>query len=275
MPLDPVLVLDTKAWFRKAATDFRSADVDIAAAPPILEDAVFHCQQAVEKGIKGFLTFHQRPFGKSHDLRELGKACASLEPGLSPLLERAAPLTWYAWKSDIPARRKNPPKTKRAKRWRLRGRWLRLFCPCCPKKSARESVGLVPVSPVADDRFSSSASAGALASGTIKDNRIRYALTNPGVCSTMTFEPSPPEGARVCAKEVPALLTATEHAPGAPFATGRAGHGCGLKPPSCRFARRAAPSCGRAQWPDGGERRGGHYGKGSLEHYRHAHPGQL
>ncbi len=108
MPLDPVLVLDIKAWFRKAVTDLRSADEDIAAAPPILEDAVFHCQQAVEKAIKGFLTFHQRPFGKTHDLRELGKACASLEPGLSPLLERAAPLTWYAWKFRYPGTPEEP-----------------------------------------------------------------------------------------------------------------------------------------------------------------------
>jgi HEPN domain-containing protein len=108
MPLDPVLVADAQAWFRKAATDLRSADVDLAAAPPILEDAVFHCQQAVEKAIKGFLTFHQRPFGKTHDLRELGKACASLDAGLSPLLERAAPLTRYAWKFRYPGAPEEP-----------------------------------------------------------------------------------------------------------------------------------------------------------------------
>jgi HEPN domain-containing protein len=82
--------------------------VDVAAAPPILDDAVFHCQQAVEKGIKGFLTFHQRPFGKTHDLRELGKACANLEPELAPLLERAAPLTTYAWKFRYPGPPEDP-----------------------------------------------------------------------------------------------------------------------------------------------------------------------
>jgi len=74
MPLDPVLLLDTKAWFRKAMIDLRSAEADLAASPPILEDVVFHCQQAAERAIKGFLTFHQEPFGKTHDLRELAKA---------------------------------------------------------------------------------------------------------------------------------------------------------------------------------------------------------
>ena len=54
---------------------------------------MFHCQQAAEKALKGFLTFHQRPFGKTHDLRELGKTCLIVEPTLAPLIERAVPLT--------------------------------------------------------------------------------------------------------------------------------------------------------------------------------------
>jgi len=102
MPLDPVLVTDTKAWFHKVAIDLRSAEADLKATPPILEDVVFHCQQAAEKAIKGFLTYHQEPFGKTHDLRELGKACVRREPALAALLERAMPLTWYAWKFRYP-----------------------------------------------------------------------------------------------------------------------------------------------------------------------------
>lgn len=63
---------------------------------------LFHYQQAAEKAIKGFLTYHQEPFGKTHDLRELGKACVRREPTLAALLERAMPLTWYAWKFRYP-----------------------------------------------------------------------------------------------------------------------------------------------------------------------------
>jgi len=98
MPLDLVLLSDTQAWFRKAMTDLRSAEADLAASPPILEDVVFHCQQAAEKAIKGFLTFHQQPLGKTHDLRELAKGCLRMDATLAPLLEQAVPLTWYAWK---------------------------------------------------------------------------------------------------------------------------------------------------------------------------------
>ena len=62
MPPDPVRVADTRAWLEKAEQDLRSAQADLAFAPPIMGDAVFHCQQAVEKALKAFLTWHDRPF---------------------------------------------------------------------------------------------------------------------------------------------------------------------------------------------------------------------
>ena len=49
MPLGPARVADTLAWLEKAAIDLRSGRVDLDADPPILGDALFHCQQAVEK----------------------------------------------------------------------------------------------------------------------------------------------------------------------------------------------------------------------------------
>jgi hypothetical protein len=65
--------------------------------PPLLEDALFHCQQAAEKSMKGFLASHDRPFKKTHDLDELGRACESLDPSLIPLLMPARDLTVFAW----------------------------------------------------------------------------------------------------------------------------------------------------------------------------------
>ena len=102
MPLDPVLLSDTRAWFHKAMVDLRSAEADLRVAPPILDDAVFHCQQAAEKAIKGFLTYHQQPFTETHDLGDLGKACAPRDPTLAPVLEHAAPLTGYFRKFRYP-----------------------------------------------------------------------------------------------------------------------------------------------------------------------------
>jgi HEPN domain-containing protein len=108
MQSDPILVEDTRAWFRRVAVDLRSADAAFAATPPVLEDIVFHCQQAAEKAMKGFLTWRQSDFGKTHDLRELGRACSQLDAGLAPLMERAMPLTRYAWKFRYPGDQEEP-----------------------------------------------------------------------------------------------------------------------------------------------------------------------
>lgn len=106
MGLDPVLVADTKGWIVKEANDLRAAETDLAAGPPLLEDTLFHCQQAVEKCFKAILTHHQRPFRKTHNLEELGEACLAIEPGLKPLVDAAVPLTEYAWAFRYPG---SPP----------------------------------------------------------------------------------------------------------------------------------------------------------------------
>jgi HEPN domain-containing protein len=71
MPHDRVLLADTKAWLAKASNDLRAAGVGLKAEPMLLEDALFHCQQAIEKSFKAFLTFHDRPFRKTHNLEEI------------------------------------------------------------------------------------------------------------------------------------------------------------------------------------------------------------
>ena len=82
----------------RAQDDLRSAEIDLAASPPLLGDAAFHCQQAVEKTLKAFLVWHDPPFRKAHDLVELGAECVAIDPELEPLLRGTAPLTEYAWR---------------------------------------------------------------------------------------------------------------------------------------------------------------------------------
>jgi HEPN domain-containing protein len=54
-----------RGWLSKAANDLRGAHIDLDADPPLIEDALFHCQQAAEKSLKAFLTSHDRPFKKT------------------------------------------------------------------------------------------------------------------------------------------------------------------------------------------------------------------
>lgn len=75
---------------------------DLAAPEPLTGDAAFHAQQAVETSPKAFLTWHSRPFGKTHNLVEIGAACCAIDPSLDPLPCRAAPLTEYAWRYRYP-----------------------------------------------------------------------------------------------------------------------------------------------------------------------------
>ena len=51
MPLDPVRIEDTQAWLIRASKDIRAASLDWKDSPPLLEDALFHCQQALVKTI--------------------------------------------------------------------------------------------------------------------------------------------------------------------------------------------------------------------------------
>ena len=50
MASDPELVAETHAWLAKALNDIRAAEALSAVSPPLLGEAVFHCQQAAERG---------------------------------------------------------------------------------------------------------------------------------------------------------------------------------------------------------------------------------
>lgn len=108
MPHDPVRVADTRGWLAKARADLRAAEHEFRAVPPILDDIVFHCQQAAEKALKGFLAWHGRPFRKTHSLEELGEQCLDVDPTLRALVDRAVPLTEYAWKFRYPGEPEEP-----------------------------------------------------------------------------------------------------------------------------------------------------------------------
>lgn len=99
---DPAMVSEARAWLEKAAQDLRAADVDLAASPPLVEDAAFHAQQAAEKALKGLLAACDRPIRKTHDLVGLGAECVEVDSSLEPLLRRAGELTEFAWRYRYP-----------------------------------------------------------------------------------------------------------------------------------------------------------------------------
>ena len=102
MSPDAPRLVETGGWFEKVADDLYSAQVGLAADPPALGDVLFHCQQAVEKALKGFLTWHDRPFRKTHDLRELREQCLEIDGTLVLALHPILGLTDFAWAFRYP-----------------------------------------------------------------------------------------------------------------------------------------------------------------------------
>lgn len=84
-----------QAWLTVADADRRAALACLAASPPLAAVAAFHCQQAAEKLLKGFLVHTGATFRKTHDLRELGDAATTKFPDLAPLI--AAMEEWTIW----------------------------------------------------------------------------------------------------------------------------------------------------------------------------------
>ena len=100
---------EVNAWLVKAGNDLRAGEVDLATDPPLVEDALFHCQQAAEKAMKAFLTAHDTPFGKTYDLDELAAACERIDPALQESLDPARDLTVFAWQFRYPGGDVAPP----------------------------------------------------------------------------------------------------------------------------------------------------------------------
>lgn len=102
MPHDPVRVAEVGEWLLRARQDIRAAAVLLGSAAPLADAAVFHCQQAAEKAFKAFLTWHDQPFRKTHNLEELGEQCLRIDSSLETIVDHAVPLTEYAWRFRYP-----------------------------------------------------------------------------------------------------------------------------------------------------------------------------
>lgn len=83
----------TRSWLIKAQHDLLSARQLAAAETPLLDTAAYHCQQAAEKAIKGFLLYHDTRFTKTHDIEVLVTQAMDVEPAFKQCLDAARVLT--------------------------------------------------------------------------------------------------------------------------------------------------------------------------------------
>ena len=89
------LWLKVLEWLHVADSDQRAARLLLSGDSPLCDVATFHCQQAAEKVLKGFLVWVGVHVRKTHDLEVLGDLVLAHFPAVEPLLKPMA--DWNAW----------------------------------------------------------------------------------------------------------------------------------------------------------------------------------
>jgi hypothetical protein len=111
-----------------------------------IANALFFCQQAAEKSLKAFLTWHERAFRRTHDLEELGEACRAIDGTLARnwsrrtffrithgscvTRERSTPPSWRKRRLCSPMPPAFSGKSSRDSRWRQELRKIAADCWC-------------------------------------------------------------------------------------------------------------------------------------------------
>ena len=85
-----------RAWLIKSRNDLDTARQISSLPEGHLDTAIYHCQQAAEKAIKGFLAFHDHELERTHDLKRLLQIAAADDRAFLQWMGAAITLTPYA-----------------------------------------------------------------------------------------------------------------------------------------------------------------------------------
>jgi HEPN domain-containing protein len=87
----------TGEWLKKGEKDLLTATHELSfGKDAVTESACFHCQQAVEKFIKGYMVFLDIEVTKTHEIGELITKCQGKDVEIAKFKEKADNLTDYA-----------------------------------------------------------------------------------------------------------------------------------------------------------------------------------
>ncbi|MCC7202484.1 MAG: HEPN domain-containing protein [Nitrospirae bacterium] len=92
------------AWFKKAENDLSTAEHTMTMNDPPYDTVCFHAQQCAEKYIKGFLTFHEIDFPRTHSIEDLVLLCKDISPSLESEIGDIEMLSIYAVEARYPLR---------------------------------------------------------------------------------------------------------------------------------------------------------------------------
>jgi HEPN domain-containing protein len=101
MSIDEEKARLAQSWLNSAHEDLQAVN-RLSRPPELIALAAYHCQQAVEKALKGFLLWNDQPFRKTHNLVELVEQCAKVDPEFSDLRLTAETLTPFGTEARYP-----------------------------------------------------------------------------------------------------------------------------------------------------------------------------
>jgi len=78
--MDEAKKLLVQNWLTRAQRDLATARKLAVGHDPFLDTAIYHCQQAAEKAIKGYLLYLDQVFERTHDVRALVALAETHEP---------------------------------------------------------------------------------------------------------------------------------------------------------------------------------------------------
>ncbi|MDR2431541.1 MAG: HEPN domain-containing protein [Candidatus Margulisbacteria bacterium] len=106
-------VILLKQWQDKAGLDIKTIEILTKNKSAPRSVIAFHCQQAIEKYLKGFLCFQQIPFNKTHDLTALLELCLQKNSAFKLLNnDLMADIKLYAVDPRYPGEEYEPTKTE-------------------------------------------------------------------------------------------------------------------------------------------------------------------
>lgn len=94
-------MLEHEKWLAYAKLDYKSAKSLLR--DELYSTATYHCQQAAEKSLKGYLVSRQQPILKTHDLIKLGTLCTLLDKDFHKLDSTLESLNPFATKFRYPS----------------------------------------------------------------------------------------------------------------------------------------------------------------------------
>jgi HEPN domain-containing protein len=124
-----------QSWLFKAKRDLASAQRLADTNAPLLDTAIYHCQQAAEKAVKGFLVYHDVRFQKTHDLALLILETNPFIQDFTPLGDAADRLTRYATLFRYPGVQLEPSQAEYAQAYQDASEFVRVTLALIPAEA--------------------------------------------------------------------------------------------------------------------------------------------